>query len=40
MRDLLYVAGTVFFFAAMFAYVRACESLGKGGAEADREEAS
>ncbi len=28
MLDLLYVAGTIAFFALMIAYVRACESLG------------
>jgi hypothetical protein len=28
MLDLLYVAGTIAFFALMIAWVRACESLG------------
>ena len=28
MRDLLYIAGTIAFFALMILYVRACESLG------------
>ncbi len=28
MRDLLYVLGTIGFFALMIAYVRACEALG------------
>jgi hypothetical protein len=28
MRDLLYLFGTVAFFALMLAYVRACEALG------------
>jgi hypothetical protein len=32
--DLLYVGGTVAFFAAMLAYVRGCERLGR---HADRE---
>ena len=30
MRDALYLLGTVGFFAAMMAYVRACEGLGRG----------
>lgn len=29
MRDLLYVAGTVVFFALMLAYVTGCERLGR-----------
>ena len=29
MGDLLYLLGTVAFFAVMLAYVRACEALGK-----------
>ncbi len=29
MLDLLYVLGTVLFFAAMIAYVRACAALGR-----------
>lgn len=29
--DFLYLAGTVTFFAAMLAYVRACERLGRRG---------
>ena len=28
MLDVLYVAGTVLFFALMLAYIRACEGLG------------
>ena len=28
MRDLLYIVGTIAFFALMALYVRACESLG------------
>ena len=31
MADLLYLLGTLAFFAAMLAYVRACERLGRGG---------
>jgi hypothetical protein len=31
MLDLIYLLGAVAFFAAMFAYVRACERLGRGG---------
>jgi hypothetical protein len=31
MADMLYVLGTIAFFAAMSAYVRACERLGRGG---------
>jgi len=30
MPDLLYLFGTVVFFAAMLAYVRGCERLGRG----------
>jgi hypothetical protein len=30
MPDLLYLVGTIVFFAAMLAYVRACERLGRG----------
>jgi len=30
MIDLLYIAGTLAFFALMLAYVRACEALGHG----------
>lgn len=37
MLDVLYVAGTVAFFAGMLAYVRACEALGRGTAETDEE---
>jgi hypothetical protein len=33
MRDLLYLAGTVLFFALMRAYVRGCETLGRKPAE-------
>jgi hypothetical protein len=29
MPDLLYVGGTVLFFALMLGYVRACEALGR-----------
>jgi hypothetical protein len=39
MADVLYLAGTVLFFGAMLGYVRACEALGKGTAEADKERA-
>jgi hypothetical protein len=39
--DVLYVLGTVGFFALMLVYVRACEHLGHGTvAEAERAEAS
>lgn len=31
--DVLYVGGTILFFALMLACVRACEALGKRGAE-------
>jgi hypothetical protein len=31
MPDLLYLLGTVVFFAGMLGYVRACERLGRGG---------
>jgi hypothetical protein len=31
MPDLFYVLGTIVFFAAMLAYVRGCERLGRGG---------
>jgi hypothetical protein len=30
MTDLLYLLGTIAFFAAMLAYVRGCERLGRG----------
>lgn len=30
MPDLLYILGTVAFFAGMLAYVRGCERLGRG----------
>jgi hypothetical protein len=33
MLDLLYVAGTVVFFAVMLAYVRGCERLGRDAIE-------
>ncbi len=36
MLDLLYVLGTVAFFAAMLAYVRGCETLGRE-TEAERQ---
>jgi hypothetical protein len=32
MTDLLYLLGTIGFFAAMLAYVRGLERLGRGGA--------
>lgn len=32
MLDLIYVAGTILFFALMLAYVRGCEALGKRAA--------
>ena len=37
MRDVLYVAGTVLFFAVMFAYVRGCERLGRGTVDEEGE---
>jgi hypothetical protein len=36
MLDLIYVAGTVLFFAAMLAYVRGCERIGRRN-DPDRE---
>jgi hypothetical protein len=33
MIDLLYLLGSVAFFAAMLAYVRGCERLGRGSDE-------
>ncbi|MGH7536467.1 MAG: hypothetical protein ACREMG_12940 [Gemmatimonadales bacterium] len=36
MIDLLYVLGTIGFFAAMLAYVRGCERLGRGSDEETR----
>ena len=33
MMDLLYVVGTVAFFALMLAYVRACQALGRNTGE-------
>jgi hypothetical protein len=33
--DLLYLLGTVVFFAAMLAYVRGCERLGRGGSDGE-----
>ena len=33
MLDLLYVAGTLGFFALMLAYVAGCERLGRGAGE-------
>jgi hypothetical protein len=35
MPDLLYVVGTLSFFAAMLAYVLGCERLGRGGADSE-----
>ena len=32
MLDLLYIAGTILFFALMLLYVRGCAALGKRGA--------
>jgi hypothetical protein len=32
MRDLLYLLGTILFFAVMLAYVRGVQRLGEGGA--------
>jgi hypothetical protein len=40
MADVLYLAGTVLFFAVMLAYVRACEVLGRGTAAAGEQQAS
>jgi hypothetical protein len=37
MLDVLYVAGSVAFFAVMLAYVRGCQALGRGTVEGDRE---
>ncbi|MGH7619495.1 MAG: hypothetical protein ACREPM_19940 [Gemmatimonadaceae bacterium] len=31
MMDLIYVVGTIAFFALMLAYVRGCERLGRAG---------
>ncbi len=39
MLDVLYVAGSVVFFALMLAYVRGCEALGRGTVEGDGERA-
>jgi hypothetical protein len=36
MLDVLYVVGTIAFFALMLAYVRACEALGRGDSEPAR----
>ena len=36
MYDFLYLGATVVFFAAMLAYVRGCEALGREDAEAPR----
>jgi hypothetical protein len=33
--DLLYLLGTIGFFAAMLAYVRGCERLGRGGPDSE-----
>lgn len=33
MRDLLYVLGSIAVFAALLAYARACEALGRRGDE-------
>lgn len=35
MMDLLYIAGTVLFFALMLAYVRGCEALGRRSSQDD-----
>ena len=35
MTDLLYLLGTILFFAAMLAYVRGCERLGRGGTDSE-----
>jgi hypothetical protein len=37
MIDLVYVAGTVAFFALMIGYVRICETLGKSQQTEERE---
>jgi hypothetical protein len=37
MIDLIYVLGTVGFFALMLAYVRACDVLGRGNQSTERE---
>lgn len=33
MRDLLYLLGSIGFFALMVAYVRVCEALGRGAGD-------
>jgi hypothetical protein len=35
MLDVIYLLTTVGFFAAMLAYVRGCEALGRGAGEAE-----
>ena len=40
MADVLYLALTALFFGGMLAYVRACEALGRGTAEAEKERPS
>jgi hypothetical protein len=35
MLDLLYVLGTIGFFAAMLAYVLGCDRLGRGGTDSE-----
>jgi hypothetical protein len=37
MRDLLFVLGTVAFFAAMLLYIRGCEALGRNPGAAGEE---
>jgi hypothetical protein len=37
MTDLIYVGGTVAFFALMLAYVRVCEAMGRGTESPERE---
>jgi hypothetical protein len=38
MLDVLYVAGSVLFFLMMLGYVRACQALGKVGADGKGDE--
>ncbi|MDB4874852.1 MAG: hypothetical protein JWM41_1298 [Gemmatimonadetes bacterium] len=37
MIDLIYVGGTVAFFALMLAYVRVCAAMGRGAESPERE---
>jgi hypothetical protein len=37
MIDLIFVAGSIAFFALMLAYVRACDALGRGDESPERE---